>query len=287
MAGDDDTDDDDDLGADGPIVSNPRAFLLALLEAFACDVPVQVLIKAAALFEVDENRTRVALHRLRSKGLVGSLERGTYRVTGIPAVTAEHSGWRDALHRLRPWEGRWIGVHTASLPRADKTVARRRDRATRMVGLRELAPGLLVRPDNLLGGVDAFRRRLAGLGLEEEAPVFRLDTLGPHDRVARSLWDELGLDLRYREHVERLTRLTLEVRTMPLEEGARQVFVWGGRAVLDIVLDPLLPEPLVDPALRQGFVDTMAAFDDLGRDVWARVLGTDLALRQSPTLEPR
>jgi phenylacetic acid degradation operon negative regulatory protein len=224
----------------------------------------------------------VALHRLRTKGLIESHERGTYRVNASSAVFAEAYGWRTVLKRLRPWDGRWIGVHTGPLPRADKTVARRRDRATRMGGLRELEPGLLLRPDNLLGGVDATRARLVALGLEPEAAVFRLDSLGPHERVARGMWDELDLDRRYREHTERLNRLAAGFSSMPPEEAARQAFIVGGRAVQDIVLDPLLPEPLVDPALREHFVRTMAALDDQARVTWGHVLGTELTLRQAP-----
>jgi phenylacetic acid degradation operon negative regulatory protein len=253
-----------------------------LLQAFRCDVPVQILIRAAALFDIDENRTRVALHRLRTKGLIESRERGTYHVNPRSAVYAEAFGWRTALARLQPWDGHWIAVHTAPLPRADKTIARRRDRATRMVGLRELVPGLLVRPDNLQGGVEAARERLTALGLEEEAAIFRVDALGPHERVARGLWDSLLLDLRYREHLDRLNQLSDAFSTIAPEEAARQAWIVGGRAVLDIVLDPLLPEPLVDPALRDRFVSRMAAFDDQARETWGRVLGTELTLRQAP-----
>lgn len=274
------------LAPPAPDATNPRDFLLALLQAFDCEVPVQTLIRAAGLFSIDENRTRVALHRLRSKRLIDSAERGTYRMAGEPAVRAEAVSWRHALDRLRAWDGGWVGVHTAGLPRADKTPARRRDRATRLLGLRPLGEGLLVRPDNLHGGIDAVRRRLVALGLEPEALVFRVADLGPHDAAARSLWDDLALDDRYRRHTEALTRLSLRVRSLPIEEAARQMFLSGGLAVRDLVLDPLLPEPLVDPVLREAFVDTMRAFDDLGRDVWARVLGTDLALRASPTIEP-
>jgi phenylacetic acid degradation operon negative regulatory protein len=241
-----------------------------------------MLIRAAALFDIDENRTRVALHRLRTKGLIESHERGTYRVNPANPVSAEAWGWRSVLDRLRPWEGHWVGVHTAPLPRADKTVARRRDRATRMVGLRELVPGLLVRPDNLIGGVDATRERLVLLGLEPEAVVFRLDQLGPHEAAAAALWDDLALDRRYREHVERLAQLSDGFVHLPVEEIARQTFVIGGRAVQDIVLDPLLPEPLVDPRLREHFVSTMSAFDDRAREAWGTVLGTGLTLRQAP-----
>jgi phenylacetic acid degradation operon negative regulatory protein len=270
-------------GADADDAS-PRTFLLALLQAFGVDVPVQILIRASGLFEIDENRTRVALHRLRTKGLIDSHERGTYRVTSSAAVNVEASGWRQILRRLRPWHGEWIGVHTAPLPRADKTVARRRDRATRMVGLRELQGGLLIRPDNLSGGVEAIRSRLAALGLEPEAAVFRLDSLGPLEDAARSLWDELTLDRRYREHVDRLEQVGAQVRNLPTDEAARQTFIVGSRAIQDIVMDPLLPEPLVDPALRERFVTTMLGFDNLGRETWARVLETDLALNQAPSV---
>lgn len=256
-----------------------------MLQAFACDVPVQVLLRAAAVFDIDENRTRVALHRLRSAGLVDSHERGTYRVVGDPATATV--GWRRVLDRLVPWEGRWVGVHTAHLPRGDKTLARRRDRATRLLGLRELSPGLLLRPDNLVGGVGAVRERLRGLGLEGDAPVYRIDQLLPEDDArARGLWSDLGLDEVYRAHTDALTRATLEVIRMPPAAGARLAFQLGGKAVTDLVVDPLLPEGLVDPGVREAFVETLLAFDDVARDVWSKLLDTDLLLRSSPTLSP-
>jgi phenylacetic acid degradation operon negative regulatory protein len=256
-----------------------------MLQAFACDVPVQVLLRAAAVFDIDENRTRVALHRLRSAGLADSHERGTYRAFGVGEPGLDGSvGWRRVLERLVPWEGRWVGVHTAHLPRGDKTVARRRDRATRLVGLRELSPGLLVRPDNLVGGVATLRDRLVRLGLEADSPIFRIDELRPEDEArARSLWADLELDRTYRTQTEALTRATLELGRLPAPVGARVAFQLGGRAVHDIAVDPLLPEGLVDPGLREAFVETMLAFDDVGRDVWSRLLDTDLVLRSSPT----
>lgn len=265
--------------------ASPRVFLLALLRAFACDVQVQMLIKAGGLFDIDENRTRVALHRLRAKGMIESRVRGTYCVSDT-AITSETQGWRTVLDRVMAWEGRWIGVHTGHLPRADKTVARRRDKATSMVGLRELEPGLLVRPDNLVGGVRHARARLAALGLEPEAVVTVLEDLGPHEVKACGLWDELRLDAQYREGIARIRQTTEALPTLPLEEAARQVFLVGGQAIHNIVLDPLLPAPLVDPDLRQRFVRAMMDFDDLGREVWGRVLETELTLRQAPAAEP-
>jgi phenylacetic acid degradation operon negative regulatory protein len=254
-----------------------------MLQAFACDVPVQVLLRAAAVFDIDENRTRVALHRLRAAGQVDSLERGAYRVVGEPAAAT--AGWRRVLDALVPWEGRWIGVHTAHLPRGDKTVARRRDRATLRLGLRPLSEGLLVRPDNLQGGLGALRDRAARLGLEPDAPLFRMDQLLPETEArARGLWADLHLDRTYRTHTAALTRATMELGRMEPAPAARLAFQLGGRAVADIVTDPLLPEGLVDPSLREAFVETMLAFDDVARDVWSKLLGTNLLLRTSPTM---
>ena len=258
-----------------------------MLQAFSCDVPVQILIRAASLFDIDENRTRVALHRLRSKGLVVSEERGTYHIAGAQVCNAQTASWQRVLDRLQPWEGTGIGVYTAHRPRADKTIARRRDRATHLVGLRELQPTLLVRPENLAGGIEEVRGRLHSLGLEPDAPIFSLSHLGPHEPIARGLWDQMALDERYRRHIDRLTRLTLSVRSLHPEEAARQAFVAGGEAVRDILFDPLLPAPLVDPATREAFVETMIAFDQVGRSLWSDVLDTDLPLQTIPTVEPR
>ena len=265
--------------------TNPRALLLALLQAFGCDVPVQLLIKAAALFGIDENRTRVALHRLRAKSLVESHERGTYRIEGSGGEASVLS-WSQVLDRLQTWSGHWIAVHTAPLPRADKTLARRRDRATDQVGLRELQPGLLVRPDNLRGGAAAAQREMVAHGLEPHALVYVIASLGDADAEARGLWSDLALEQRYKAHIERLTRLTLGVRSLEPEEAARQAFIASGEAARHLMADPLLPAPLVDPALREAFVETLVAFDDVGRELWAKVLDTNLELRMSPTAEP-
>ena len=217
--------------------------------------------------------------------------RGTYHIAGVSAVNA-HADRRDwstggtCSIKLRALGGApGSAVHTAPLPRADKTVARKRDHATEIVGLRELSPGLLVRPDNLAGGVDGLRERMIGLGLEREALVFRLDELGGHDADARRLWSALSLDERYRGHIAGMDEVADRIASLPADEAARQAFLVGNRAIHDIVLDPLLPEPLVDPTLRRAFVDRMIAFDDLGREAWYRVLGTELALRRSPQVE--
>jgi len=45
--------------------------------------------------------------------------------------------------------------------------------------------------------------------------------------------------------------------------------VLGGRMIREIVLDPLLPEPLVPAAERAALVAAMRDYDRLGRACWA------------------
>ena len=50
----------------------------------------------------------------------------------------------------------------------------------------------------------------------------------------------------------------------------------GGAAIRQIVFDPILPAPLVDPRERRAFVETMCRFDEVGRQIWRRLFGVGL-----------
>jgi phenylacetic acid degradation operon negative regulatory protein len=53
-------------------------------------------------------------------------------------------------------------------------------------------------------------------------------------------------------------------------------FRLGGAAIRQIVLDPLLPEPIVPAAERRALVEAVRRYDRIGRRVWAGWLGADL-----------
>ena len=44
----------------------------------------------------------------------------------------------------------------------------------------------------------------------------------------------------------------------------------GGRAIRQIVYDPLLPPPFVDVGERRAFIETMKIMDREGRRIWQR-----------------
>ncbi|MES0874655.1 PaaX family transcriptional regulator C-terminal domain-containing protein [Sinimarinibacterium thermocellulolyticum] len=254
-----------------PRPPTPRSLILnLLLAADDATLGAREAINACALFGIRENSVRVALVRLSAAGMVEAAERGRYRL-GPAAVglAGEVANWRDAERRTRDWRGDWIAVHLAKLPRRR---AHEHERALSMLGLRELDPGLHLRPDNLAGGVDAVRTRLATLGVDERAAVFvirHLDTA--REARARRLWDGKHLSRLYRERRAALERWMTRADALELEVAAREAYLHGNEAIRQLVFDPWLPAPLVDVDARRAYVATVKRFDDFGHRIWRRL----------------
>jgi phenylacetic acid degradation operon negative regulatory protein len=251
--------------------ANPRRLILSLLLAAQGEpLSAREAVVACDLFGIRENAARVTLARLSTAGLVENAERGSYRLTASASGFATEIGsWRDAEKRLRKWTGQYVAVHCGALARADRSALRRRDRALRLVGLRELEPGLALRPDNLEGGVDGARRRLRSLGLDEEATVFVAGGFdAEREASVRALWDGRALSTGYSRTRAELERWLAQAGKLSPDVAARESFLVGDRAIRQLVFDPLLPEPLVDGEARRAFVDTLRRFDSAGQSIW-------------------
>lgn len=236
---------------------------------------VDEAIGACTLFGISDNSARVTLARLSQAKLIEPSERGVYRLgPGWREIASDVAGWRTAEDRLVPWDGRWVAVATGGLPRSNRKVLRARHRALSMLGMRELDYGLFIRPDNRVGGVDAVRKRLVGLGLERQAAVFRADQFDSARQTrSMTLWAGDALVLTYREDAERLEAWSKDADALPLHIAARDSFILGDNAIRKIVFDPMLPTPLVDEEERHNFIAAMVRFDELGRRIWTRFLG--------------
>jgi len=168
---------------------------------------------------------------------------------------------------VRSWSGAWVAVATAGLPRARQRAS---TRALAFLGCRELRPGLAVRPDNLVGGIDGARQHLRELGLDPTADVFGLHDLAPDTaRRAAALWDTAALRLGYRRSIADLERSELRLATLPRERAMAESFLLGGRTIRQIVLDPRLPDALVPAAERRALIDTLLRYDRIGRAYWS------------------
>lgn len=251
----------------------PKSLILDLLSTFSRGaVPVRGLVAAGHLFGIPDNRLRVALARLLAAGAVERDERSHYRLArDAGAVSDQIRSWRSGAERRRPWSGAWIAVHGTPRDGARGRGAR----ALRFMGFRSFARGLALRPDNLEGGVEDARRRLALLGLATPARVFQIRELdAASERRARSLWDARELRAGYRATLAALEASASRLPRLAREAAMAESFRLGGAAIGQIVLDPLLPEPLLDANELDALIAAMRRYDRLGRRVWAGWIST-------------
>ncbi|MEM7138257.1 MAG: PaaX family transcriptional regulator [Myxococcota bacterium] len=238
-------------------------------------LPVRSLVQAASAFEIAENSVRVAIVRLRAEGLLDSPGRGEYRLgPSAQVVNDKIHGWRKVSQRVGQWNGTWLAVFTADLSRTDRPALRRRVRALRYLGFKELRTGLFVRPDNLRPGLAGIRKELVSFGVEPDSMVFRLGDLSTaQEERARSLWDSPALEQTYSQLHGDLTTSLGRLEEIPLNDSVREAFLLGRKGIRQVVLDPLLPEPLIDESKRTTMVNVLQDYCDKGLHLWTRFLG--------------
>ncbi|MEM1025978.1 MAG: PaaX family transcriptional regulator [Myxococcota bacterium] len=236
-------------------------------------VPVRALVQVGELFDMADNSVRVALTRLVADGRVESPERGRYRLgPAAAAIEAKVSSWRrlDRWLDQRTWSGGWW-MHTAT------GAARHRSRALRMWGFRELLPGTSVRPSNLVLDRSTLIERLRALGVGSDDLLVHTDSLGEREDQARGLWAPDQLEEGYARLTARLHNSMARLEHMGPADALREAFLTGREGIRALVLDPLLPAPLVDVRKRRELQDTLRAYDVRGQTLWRRFLGELLA----------
>lgn len=253
---------------------NPRHLILKfLLVADGEAMTARDAVAGCALFGIRSNSVRVALVRLAAAGMIEAAARGSYRLgSNATGLADDLSTWRSVESRVCAWTGGWIVVHCGALGRSDRGALARRDRALQLLGFRELEREFFVRPDNMVGGVVAVRERLFKLGLDDNAAVFlATDFDAARDARARSLWDGHELTKSYLQTRQQLEKWLEHAAGLELDAAARESFLLGSAAIRQLVFDPLLPDPLVDTALRRNFVDTVLRFDQAGHAIWQQI----------------
>ena len=255
----------------------PKHLLLELLLASGDDaLPVSHAVAACAVFGLSENHVRVTLARLAAQDMVLTTERGAYRLgPAARSLARDVANWRHAEQRLRPWNGQYVAVHCGALARSDRSATQQRERALHLLGFAELQRDLYLRPDNIEQDIAAIRERLHTLGLEPQAVVCGCTSLDAATEAAVDLlWDGAALNRAYRATQQRLEAWLAGAAHLPTPQAARESFFLGGAAIRQLVYDPLLPEPMVDGALRQAFIHSVHAFDAAGRAIWNRFYDT-------------
>ena len=232
------------------------------------------LCQAGALVGLSGQSVRVALTRLLREGKVTSPARGLYAWNPAGnSLYRDVENWIAKEQRSSSWLGGWVGVLDTEVVRRDKTIWRAHERALRLRGFERLFEGLSVRPDNLVGGVDALRLDMDSLGLAASAHVFELGAFTDEDeQAARELWNRDQLVAQYAGLLAQVTDCLERLETLPPKEAALESLLFGRAVIREIIRDPLLPEELVPAEQRLRLTSLMQDYQARAVRIWIAVI---------------
>lgn len=248
--------------------------MLDLLMARGQALPASALLRAGALLGLGETTVRVSLTRLVAQGKIARHGRGSYQAQAQgPSLSRTVDGWRLRESRRTPWQGRWLAVHDAAVPRSDKTRWRHHQLALGLRGFAMLEQGLLVRPDNLAGGLAVQREELHALGLSGSALMFLAQDFDEATLArARALWDVRALQSAHRHWLGVVQASHARLDGMPLPSALRESLLLGRQAIAHLLRDPLLPEELMPSNARKALHQALRTYQDKALELWLRWL---------------
>jgi phenylacetic acid degradation operon negative regulatory protein len=234
------------------------------------EMSASAIVAAARALSFSDQSIRMALARAVSRGIALSERRGTYRLARAgDAMRREVRKWRAVTSSTRAWDGNWIAVLDAQIPRANRAQMRRHERATRLRGFRPLQAGLWLRPANLKISTPALREELAALGLHSSAIVASVGDFDERTQArAAKLWDTAALCAEYARVTAEIAVSTKRLHSLDTAKAAGDTLVLGREAIRLINLDPLLPPDLMPPEPLNALVGAMNEYDQVGRACW-------------------
>lgn len=249
--------------------------MLDLLVARGKALPASALLRAGALLGLGETTVRVSLTRLVAQGKIARRGRGSYQALARgPSLSRTVDGWRLRESQRVAWQGRWLAVHDAAVPRSDKTRWRRHQLALGLRGFAPLEQGLLVRPDNLGGGLAGQRAELGALGLSDSALLFQAAGFDEATLArARALWDVRALQAAHRHWLDMVQASHARLGHVPLPSAVRESLLLGRQAIAHLLRDPLLPEELMPSQPRWQLHQALRSYQDLALGLWLQWLG--------------
>ena len=234
----------------------------ALMGVEPPQLPVSYLVRLSGLFDMNENRARVALSRMVAAGEVTTDGAGRYRLAGHLLERQQRQA-ASMAGRTRAWRGDWhvvVVTATGSPPE----VRNRRRRSLSLARLAELREGVWLRPDNL-----DFT-----LADDVEIDVIHLRSRVDDDLA---LLERLWVPEQWATGAEELLAL-LEAHAPREWSDLAPGFELSASVLRHLQLDPLLPRQLLPESwpgerLRKAYADWDRRYRRL-LVAWARSVQT-------------
>lgn len=248
-----------------------RELILALVDSSsATTLSASYFIAAGALFEIDSRSIRVALARLVKDTSLQTGGRGLYqRGNRDGELHSMVRHWAGVEDNLIDWSGSWLGVSVGHLNRGNRTAVRGWERALRLLGFAAYDPDLWLRPANLRASITEIRSRMMELGFPSDGLLLEISSLSPATQwQPQKLWPINELELGYRDRVSQLADSEAQLNSMNADAAATETLLVGRAVTRAILLDPLLPEQLINTRLRRQMIVAMQRYDQLGKVIW-------------------
>ncbi|WP_220385366.1 hypothetical protein, partial [Klebsiella pneumoniae] len=82
------------------------------------------------------------------EGMIQSVERGIYQLSPSAKDWAKVIlNRKNGIKQTKEWQQHYLAVFTGTLGRIDRTALKKRERALRQFGFKELETGIYIRPD--------------------------------------------------------------------------------------------------------------------------------------------
>lgn len=254
---------------------NARTLITDLLLASEGKViSIKEMILAAKLFGLSENGIRVAVTRLASEGVIVAAERGVYQLSDQSHEWANVMLNRSAkgLKETKEWSQHYLCVFTGMLGRVDRTALKRRERALKHFGFRELEQGVFIRPDNLVFTLEEILTQMKSVGLEPKAKMCYISSF---DQVTetkiKALWSTETLNKNYEKYSHIIQHWLTRLPALGLEDAARESLLLGRQTISLLMNDPLLPETFVNVEARNQFAHDVKKLDEVGQLLWQQL----------------
>lgn len=249
--------------------------VLDLLAAYEVhELPVSALCKAGSLFEISEQTLRVALTRLVKQGKIMQRERAIYAWNSSGhSLFSVVTNWINKEKDMILWDGSWIGILDNDISKTDKTAYSKHHRAMELYGFKKFKHSLSVRPNNLGGGIEKISKDLIKLGLSPKSLIIIISKLDVQEELKlRSLWNTQYLENSYNVMLKELDQSLIHLEQVSIAEAAKISLIQARKAINQLILDPLLPDELFDPTIRQKLLTLMTIYHNNTRKIWSKFL---------------
>ena len=247
-----------------------KNLLLDLLRTSTSNAwPVKKLIEVAGMFDISENAVRVNLSRLVSRGLIETDSRSFYLMTrGYDPLRNWIDDWTRGEQRVTDWNGHWLCVTPPlSIKKKDWQTL---DKSLHRLGFRPVETRMWIRPDNLSRSIDSVNELIKAMSGASDlifTKVVEL-TINSQKLKLETLWDRAALEDEYRNSIQRLKTSMQRLKNAHYSTALAESFTLGGEAIHLLALDPLLPDSMINKALRINLTQAMLAYDAHFHEIW-------------------